>query len=65
MSIWRRLLKFPWIVEKTNKSFIAELEGASEANPLEKCFMGYFGHMARKNEENLQIDILFGKVHIL
>ena len=57
------MLKIPWTTWRTNKSIIKELQEPIRLSVLwEKHIMGYFGLMARRNEENLKKDLLFGKV---
>ena len=60
MWVWRRKLKIPWILRRKNKSIIEELEEPVRLSVLsEKPIMRYCGHMARRNEENLNKDTIW------
>ena len=63
MWCWRKLLCIPWTARRTNESIRHEI---GERDPLFNMVvrhkLQYFGHIARREGENLEKDIMFGKV---
>ena len=52
---WGRMLKIPLTARRTNKLIIEVPEEPLRLSVLcEKRIMGYFGHIVRRNEENVE-----------
>ena len=63
MWCWRKLLCIPWTAKKSNVSVRHEI-GVSEAlfSAVVKQRLQYFGLVARRDVDNLEKGIMFGKV---
>ncbi len=62
MWVWRRMLRIPWTAYRTNISIVEELDEPTRLSVLcEKRILGYFGHVVRRDADNLEKSILFGK----
>ena len=63
MWIWRKLLRIPWTAKRTNESVLHELgEKPNLFYAVIKCKLEYFGHIARRDSDILEKQIMFGKV---
>ena len=48
---WRRLLRVPWTVRRSNQSIIKEISpGCSLEGPMWKLKFQYFGHLMRRKD---------------
>ena len=63
MWCWRRMLRISWMDYRTNNSIVAELALTSTLlqRVNEQC-LRYFGHICRRDGENLEKVILQGRV---
>ena len=62
MWVWRRILSILWTASRTNVSIVNELDEPIKLSVLcEKCKLRYFGHIMRREDDNLEKGILFGK----
>ena len=56
------MLRIPWTARQTNVSIVNELDVPIRLSVLcERCKLEYFGHIMRREDGNLEIDIVFGK----
>ena len=64
-EVWGRMLRIPWTARRTNVSIVNELDEPIRLSALcERCKLGYFGNtIMRREDGNLEKDILFGKAH--
>ena len=63
MWVWRRMLRIPWTARRTNVSIAEELDEPNRLSSLcEARILRFFGHVARRDGENLEKSIVFGKV---
>ncbi len=63
MWCWRRMLRIPWTAFRTNVSILRELKISSRLSSV--CLrrvLEYFGHIARKEGNNLERLIVTGKM---
>ena len=56
---WRRLLRVPWTVRRSNKSILKEITGYSLEGLMLK--LQYFGHMMRRTD-SLGKTLMLGKI---
>lgn len=63
MWCWRKLLCIPWTARRTNESVRHEVGAPTKlCNAIIKQKLQYFGHIVRRDGENLEKLIMFGKV---
>ena len=63
MWCWRKLLCIPWTAKRTNKSILLEIGEKNRLfNAIVKQKLQYFGHIARREGDNLEKLIMFGLV---
>lgn len=65
MWVWRRLLRIPWTAHRTNISVLKELKIENAQRLSQTCLskvLKYFGHIARRSDDNLERLIVTGKV---
>lgn len=63
MWCWRRLLGIRWVERRTNESVLEQMGNPeSLCNSIINRQMTYFGHIMRRNNENLEKAILTGKI---
>ena len=63
MWCWRKLLCVPWTAKRTNESILHEIgERPNLFKAIVKQKLQYFGHIARRDGDNLEKMIMFGKV---
>ena len=63
MWCWRKLLCIPWTAKRTNESVLLEIGVKNSLfNVAVKQKLQYFGHIARREGDNLEKLIMFGKV---
>lgn len=63
MWCWRRMLRIPWTAKRTNKSILDQLGIKTRLSAV--CYqriLGYFGHIARRQPDNLDKLVVVGKV---
>ena len=59
---WRRLLRVPWTVRRSNQSILKEISpGCSLEGPMLKLKPQYFGHLMRK-ADSLEKTLMLGKI---
>ena len=62
MWVWRRMLRIPCTARQTNVSIVNELDESIRLSVLgDGRKLGYFSHIMRKKDGNLEKDILFDK----
>ncbi len=62
MWVWRRMLRIPWTAKRTNASIVKELDEPVRLSAIcESRILGYFGHVIRREDGNLEKDVLLGK----
>ncbi|CAH2228347.1 jg2703 [Pararge aegeria aegeria] len=63
MWCWRRMLRIPWTAHKTNASILRQLKITRRLSTtcLKRIFE-YFGHIARRDGDNLEKIVVIGKV---
>lgn len=57
------MLRIPWTAKRTNKSILDQLKIKSRLSIV--CIqriLGYFGHVARRGPDNLEKQIMLGRV---
>lgn len=65
MWCWRRMLRIPWTAHRTNVSILKQLKLEKTQRLSATCLrriMQYFGHVARRDGNNLERLIVTGKV---
>jgi hypothetical protein len=63
MSCWRKLLKIPWRTHRTNESILKELKIKRRlSDEIQVRIIRYFGHILRRELDNMGRLILQGKV---
>ncbi|KAL0878559.1 hypothetical protein ABMA27_003646 [Loxostege sticticalis] len=65
MWCWRRLLRIPWTAHRTNVSVLKELKMENAQRLSSICLhrvVSYFGHIARREANNLEKLIVTGKI---
>ena len=63
MWCWRKLLCVPWTAKRTNESILHEIgERPNLFKAIVKQKLQYFGHIARRDGDNLEKMMMFGKV---
>lgn len=63
MWCWRRMLRIPWTAHRTNASILKQLKISTRLSTMcLKRILEYFGHIARKDNDNLEKLIVTGKV---
>ncbi|KAL0833107.1 hypothetical protein ABMA28_001217 [Loxostege sticticalis] len=65
MWCWRRLLRIPWTAHRTNVSVLKELKMENAQRLSSICLyrvVGYFGHIARREANNLEKLVVTGKI---
>ena len=63
MWCWRKLLRIPWTAHRTNVSILQELQIKTRLSVVcLKRVLGLFGHIVRREPDNLERTILFGGV---
>ena len=59
---WRRLLRIPWTVRKSNQSILKEISpGCSLEGLMLKLKLQYFGHLMRRTD-SLEKTLMLGKI---
>ena len=59
---WRRLLKVPWTVRRSNQSILKEISpGCSLEGLMLKLKLQYFGHLMRR-ADSLEKTLMLGKI---
>ena len=59
---WRRLLRVPWIVRRSNQSILMEISpGCSLEGLVLKLKLQYFGHLMRRTD-SLEETLMLGKI---
>ena len=59
---WRRLLRVPWTVRRSNQSFLKEISpGCSLEGLMLKLRLQYFGHLMRR-VDSLEKTLMLGKI---
>ena len=62
MWCWRRLLRIPWTLMRTNVSILEELKIHKRlSTTCQQCISSFFGHIARR-PDSLEYHIMTGKV---
>ena len=62
LCCWRRLLRVPWIAERTNQSILKEINPEYSIEGLMlKMKHQYFGHLMRR-ADSLEKTLMLGKV---
>ena len=63
MWCWRKLLCIPWTAKRSNESIRHEIGNRKALiNVVGKQRLQYFGHIARRDGNNLERVIMFGKI---
>ena len=63
MWCWRRMLRIPWIAHRTNESVLSELHITTRLSTIcMRRILNYFGHIVRRDPDNLEKTILLGRV---
>ncbi|CAH2227199.1 jg14603 [Pararge aegeria aegeria] len=63
MWCWRRMLRIPWTARRTNASILRQLKITSRlSTTCLKRILEYFGHIARRDGDNLEKIVVTGKV---
>ena len=63
MWCWRKLLRIPWTAHRTNASIRSELRITTRLSGVcLKRVLGFFGHIVRREPDNLERAILLGGV---
>ncbi|XP_052744154.1 uncharacterized protein LOC128199289 [Bicyclus anynana] len=63
MWCWRKMLRIPWTAFRTNASILAQLKVKIRLSTIcLKRILEYFGHIARKDGDNLEKLVITGKV---
>ncbi|XP_071554988.1 uncharacterized protein [Temnothorax nylanderi] len=63
MWCWRRMLGIPWTARRTNVSILKELNITDRLSTIcRRRVLQYFGHITRRNQDNLEKLIVQGKV---
>lgn len=63
MWCWRRMLGIPWTARRTNLSILAQLKIRTRLSTIcMRRILEYFGHIARKDSDNLEKLMVTGKV---
>lgn len=63
MWCWRRMLRIPWTAHRTNESVLVEIgHGLTLRGSIACRAMKYFGHIARRDSQNLEKAILQGAI---
>ena len=61
---WRRLLRVPWTVRRTNQSILKEISpGCSSEGLMLKLKLQYFGHLMRR-ADSLEKTLMLGKIEV-
>lgn len=63
MWCYRRMLRIPWTAKRTNKSILDQLKITTRLSTI--CYrrvLSYFGHIARRQPDNLDKLVIVGKV---
>ncbi|VEN37907.1 unnamed protein product [Callosobruchus maculatus] len=64
MWCYRRMLRIPWTARRTNQSILEELNITTRLSSLcMKRVLQYFGHIARRPDNNIDKLIVMGEVH--
>ena len=59
---WRRLLRVPWTVRRSNQSILKEINpGCSLEGLMLKLKLQYFGHLMRRTD-SLEKNLMLGKI---
>ena len=59
---WRRLLRVPWTVRRSNQSILNEISpGCSLEGLMQKLKLQYFGHLMRR-ADSLEKTLMLGKI---
>ena len=59
---WRRLLRFPWTVRRSNKSILMEMSPEYSLEKLMlKLKLRYFGHLMRR-ADSMEKTLMLGKI---
>ena len=59
---WRRLLRFPWTVRRSNQSILKEISpGCSLEGLMLKLKLQYFGHLMQR-ADSLEKTLMLGKI---
>ena len=62
MWCWRRLLRVPWTVRRSNKSILKEISpGCSLAGLMLKLKLQYFGYLLRRTD-SYEETLMLGKI---
>ncbi|CAH2208083.1 jg4661 [Pararge aegeria aegeria] len=63
MWCWRRMLQIPWTAHRTNVSILRQLKITRRlSTTCLKRILEYFGHIARRDGDNLEKIVVTGKV---
>ncbi|CAH2230531.1 jg8859 [Pararge aegeria aegeria] len=63
MWCWRRMLRIPWTAHRTNASILRQLKITRRlSTTCLKRTLEYFGHIARRDGDNLEKIVVTGKV---
>ncbi|CAH2210972.1 jg14263 [Pararge aegeria aegeria] len=63
MWCWRRMLRIPWTARRTNASILRQLKITRRlSTTCLKRILEYFGHIARRDGDNLEKIVVTGKV---
>lgn len=63
MWCWRRMLRIPWTARRTNVSILNELNIQDRLSTIcRRRILQYFGHITRRDKDNLEKLIVQGKV---
>jgi hypothetical protein len=63
MGCWRKLLKIPWTAHRTNELILKELKiKRRSSDEIQFRIIRYFGHIMRRELDNMEILIIQGKV---
>ncbi|CAH2260598.1 jg18276 [Pararge aegeria aegeria] len=63
MWCWRRMLRIPWTARRTNASILRQLKITRRlSTTCLKRILEYFGHIARRDGDNLENIVVTGKV---
>lgn len=63
MWCWRRMLRIPWTARRTNDSILRELRISERLSAVcSRRVLSFFGHIARREPENLERTIITGNV---
>ena len=58
------MLRIPWTARRINVSIVNELDQTTRLSILcDRHKLGYFGHIVRRDDGNLEKDIFFGKAY--